>query len=127
VSRTALGQCLKELGPWPYEATKTKTKPGVKVILLAKDLRDAEAERVRSALLALLAIPAGDRDNSAQGRRSLPHFINYRINYRAKSAFEAQQHGAAAEELVPVTGQIDIFAISRRMCCRTSLSRWDQN
>ena len=57
---TALGQCLKELGPWPYAATKTK--PGAKIIPLhakasGEGLRETEAERVRAALLA---IPAND-------------------------------------------------------------------
>jgi putative DNA primase/helicase len=58
--KTALGQCLKELGPWPYAAKPHDLT--VNVLGTKEPLRDAKAERVRSALLALLAIPAGDRD-----------------------------------------------------------------
>ena len=62
VLETALGQCLKELGPWPYAAPKTK--PGAKIIPLhakasGEGLREAEAERIRSALSV---IPTDDRD-----------------------------------------------------------------
>ena len=47
VLETAVGQCLKELGPWPY--TATKTKPGAKIIPLhvkasGEGLREAEAD-----------------------------------------------------------------------------------